>query len=264
MSPEKRLQHIELSLGDLRSQLRQHALYDNLKTVDDVRKFTECHVFAVWDFMSLLKSLQVNLTNTQVPWTPATSPALTRFVNEIVHEEESDVNELDQPMSHFEMYLQAMQQLGADTHEIKAFIQMIQSGKSVNNSLSRCRVPDEVIEFVKATFSIIETGKPHIIASAFTFGREDLIPDMFIAIMERAATDGDHYTKFTYYLKRHIELDGDDHGPLALQMIATLCGDDDQKWIETLEIAKYALKMRIQLWNGVNRLLLGKQPLVLA
>ena len=254
------LQKIQEEIAPLRVKLIQHKMYANIKTLEDFQGFMEQHIFAVWDFMSLLKSLQRGLTSVEVPWSPIGSPTTRRFINEIVLGEESDMDENGVVASHFELYLDAMEQIGANTTEIKKLIRLIEGGKTISDALSAVAIQKETKEFVLFTFSMIETRELHKIASIFTFGREDLIPDMFIEILREMKEQGQkNITKLLYYLERHIEIDAGDHGPISLKMIEELCQNDTKKWDEVLESAKSALEYRIRLWDGVQKVLNVKQ-----
>lgn len=237
-----------------RSTLLHHPLYSQIKSIDELRKFTQVHVFAVWDFMSLLKSLQELLTCTTSPWTPSPHPNTRYLINEIVLAEESDEYIDGRRLSHYEMYLDAMGHISAETSQIRTFVQALHSGVSIWKAIDNLAVDNRIKNFLYFTFDVIERGQPHEIASAFTFGREDLIPDMFTSILKKIEP---HFPDINmrpliYYFERHIELDGDEHGPLALQMIKELGGHDNKKWIEMQMIAKQSLQKRIQLWDAIS------------
>ena len=190
-----RIEALENKLTPFRASLKRHPLYRSLQNIDDVKLFSEFHVYAVFDFMSLLKALQLQFTCVSLPWLPTGSGAVARFINEIVHGEESDINEIGEPMSHFEMYLDAMKQLGASTKGIETFVTALRKNKNVQKALEIANAPKAAQDFVNYTFSIVETKEAHKIAASFTFGREDVIPDMFIAILEEAKTSGHDYDK---------------------------------------------------------------------
>ena len=200
--------------------------------------------------MSLLKALQIELTCVSIPWVPRKKGKLTQFINEIALAEESDVDLSGESKSHFEMYLDAMGRMGSDTQKIEIFMSKIIQNMPVSEALDFAEVPDAVKSFVKVTFDTIYSNDAHKIASAFTFGREDLIPDMFIEIIQQTH-EQESFKDFLYYLNRHVELDGDSHGPLSLEMIVELCGDDQQKWSEVLATAKASLEVRISLWDYI-------------
>lgn len=235
-----------------RTALLGHPLYDRLRTLEDLAQFMECHVFAVWDFMSLLKALQQRLTCVQVPWVPVGDNQVRRLVNEIVLGEESDRAPDGTPSSHYELYLQAMQEAGADTAAVQGFIQQLQQGAGIAEALAASGVPDCVAEFVRHTFDVIAGGKPHVIAAAFTYGREDLIPAMFHELVARLEAEFPGRLQILrYYLDRHIQLDGDEHGEMGRTMVELLCEGNPQRETEARHAALEALTARLRLWDGI-------------
>lgn len=232
-----------------RSEVIKHPIYSQLKTLQDVNTFTENHVFAVWDFMSLLKNLQRNLTCVEVPWVPRGSVESRRLINDIVLVEESD--ELgDGFISHFELYVNGMEQAGADIKPITDFLNRIRNGAGVREALDDASVPPAAAAFVATTWNFIENAPLHCQAAAFAFGREDLIPEMFDQVIKIDDQNG-RLATFRDYLARHIEVDGEQHTPMAMAMLADLCGDDKTKWDECAETVVGALRARLDLWEDI-------------
>lgn len=254
MKPVEQSEELQIMAERLRPlylRLANHELYQSFETMEDLHVFMESHVFAVWDFMSLLKTLQRALTCVEVPWVPSKFPASRRLVNEIVLGEESDLYGT-RPVSHFELYVGAMRECGASTGSIEDFLGRLRAGAVWSIALAMCGAPEAAYRFVQSTFAIIESGRLHAIAAAFTFGREDLIPDMFRGfVREQDTMLSGRLATLRWYLDRHIEVDGEEHGPMALQMVSELCGTDSVKWSEAAEAAETALRARIALWDGV-------------
>lgn len=240
------------AIAPVRQQIVQHPLYRHMQQVDDIRVFMQYHVFAVWDFMSLLKSLQQQLTCTAIPWVPRGSAASRFLINEIVTGEESDIAPDGTRLSHFELYLRAMEQVGADTQPMRQCLHQLQSGQSINSVLQTASIPAAAQNFMQYTFDLIFQAPVHIQAAVFTFGREDLIPDMFLALVNDLDRQfPGQISLFKYYLERHIEMDGDHHSHQGMQMVQELCGADTVKWQEAALAAKTALEKRLLLWEGI-------------
>jgi pyrroloquinoline quinone (PQQ) biosynthesis protein C len=243
------IDQLENRISEARNEVVGHALYARLRDREAIRTFLEHHVFAVWDFMSLLKSLQRNLTCVAVPWVPTGPTGSRRLINDIVLVEESD--ELRGGfISHFELYVAGMGEAGADTTAIDAFIALVRAGATVESALVEASVPAPAAAFVALTWDIIATAPVHCQAAAFAFGREDLIPDMFQQVVTVNESVGGLDT-FVDYLARHIEVDGEEHTPMAMQMLADLCGDDQAKWDECAQTVTRALTARAKLWDGI-------------
>jgi hypothetical protein len=246
------INRINNNILNLKNKIASHKLYSAIKNIDDINIFMESHVFAVWDFMSLLKSLQNQLTCTSVPWIPKGNANTRYLINEIVCGEESDIDASGNRISHFELYLSAMLETGANTENIQKFMTELKLTGSLEYSLMSIRISNTVKKFVNHTFSIINSNKPHIQAAVFTFGREDLIPDMFLSFVNDLNNlNNKKLSIFKYYLERHIEVDGGHHSKLALDMVVDLCKENPNFWEDVELAAIKSLEMRLALWDDI-------------
>jgi hypothetical protein len=246
------IERLKAEIEPIRQQIVHHPLYHHIKTIEHLHIFMEHHVYAVWDFMSLLKSLQRSLTCIDLPWVPVGSATTRYLINEIVVGEESDVDQNGLRLSHFELYLSAMEQSGADTAVIRKFIQAIAEGQQIQSAAASASVSPAALSFMSNTFDVIHHKPTGVQAAVFTFGREDLIPDMFLhLIKELNNTLSGKLGILEYYIERHIEVDGGHHSHLAYQMTSELCGGDDAKWQEATQAAKKSLAARLYLWDSI-------------
>lgn len=222
-------------------QLGLHPIYSRLNSLKNIQIFMKYHAFAVWDFMSLLKSLQRKVTCVELPWNDSNfDPELVRLVNEIVLGEESDIDREGKAMSHYSLYLNAMEELGANKSLIETF----------SKNLDFDSLPLELRQVVRYHLDLALNGEVHQVAASFFYGREKLIPDIFSPIVKVLKGSGYKESRFQYYLERHIELDGDEHGPMALKCMELL-GDTKELRAEILKTAEESLMMREKLWDFI-------------
>lgn len=245
-----KIEQLEAKLSQCHTDVSNHAMYKEVRTMDELHIFMESHVFAVWDFMSLLKSLQRTITCVEVPWRPSIYPKdVVRMINEIVLGEESDLDQDGNPMDHFTMYLKSMNEVQVSTGPITQFL----------NDLDFQILRPAVREFVRFNIELAQKGKPHEVAAAFLYGREKLIPDMFTNILKEFNESSLKYPCLTYYLERHIELDGGEHSILAKKCLESLCDNDSSKWMEAYKAGIQSLELRMRMWDEVLMLIQSKR-----
>lgn len=240
-------------IRELQQQLNRHPIYAEIKDRDDLRVFMSHHVFSVWDFMSLIKYLQQVVAPTTTPWMPRGNPALRYFINQLVLEEESDSIETDtgpRYSSHFEFYCRAMDEIGADGGLAGRFLERVNK-QGLDQALYSDLVPLPARYFTETTFCFIREDKPHAAAAALAVGRERVIPEMFRRLIHDMGIGPDQAPAFHNYLRRHIQLDEDFHGPLSLQLLEALCEDDPTRLDEAATAAEEAVCARIRFWDGV-------------
>jgi Protein of unknown function (DUF3050) len=248
------------SLAAARERLNNHPVYRAVADMPALQVFMAHHVYSVWDFMSLLKFLQHLIAPAGSPWMPVGDPMLRRFINELVLEEETDEAPLPNGemayASHFELYLEAISDLGGDTSGPLAFLDLVRT-QGVEAALAKGKVPEPSRRFMRTTFGFIATGKPHVIGAALALGRESIIPPMFRALMAKMGIPAERAPRFHYYLERHIHLDEDFHAPMSLRLLESLCGDDGERAAEAIDAAGQAIEARIAFWDGVLEALPG-------
>ncbi len=243
---------LKRTLSEKKSELSRHPVFCEIDSLPVLRRFMETHVFAVWDFMSLTKRLQQELTCVRLPWLPPVDPAAARLINEIVLGEESD-DRLDHGhYSHFELYLDAMREVGASTAAIEHFVRLQQEGVDYATALQGAGASEAARHFVRDTLEVALNAPAHRVAAAFLHGRESVIPLMFQQILDAWGIGAEQAPTFRYYLQRHIEVDSEDHGPAAEQLLARLVNQDPQREQEVYHAAIAAVDSRVALWDRLR------------
>lgn len=240
---------------DLRDALHTHRVFDAIRDMESLRAFMQVHVFAVWDFMSLAKRLQRDLTCVELPWMPPADIEAAHLINEIILGEETDTGPDGRPISHLDLYLAAMREVGADTRPFQQFLSLVRDRVPVENALGRVGAPGCVIDFVNHTLRVAIGERTLVVMANFFYGRENVIPGMFQRLLDNWGLDRLDAPCFVYYLDRHIELDGDAHGPAAESIIDRALQREPDLTGAVRKAAITCLTARKRLWDGTERLL---------
>ena len=261
--PERRNEYIERSnrtnelsssADDIETKRRhmvEHPVFTAIRDMKSLRVFMEAHVFAVWDFMSLVKRLQRDLTCIEVPWLPPRDRQAAQLINQIVLGEETDIGPHGEPVSHLELYLGAMREVGANTACFERFLKAVASGAPLAKAFEHAAVAPFIQEFTSHTLQIAERAPSLAVMANFFYGREDVIPRMFSNLLKKWRIGADKAPMFVYYLNRHIEVDSDQHGPAAKAILAAATGNDPRRRFEILNTACQSIEARIKLWDGL-------------
>jgi hypothetical protein len=239
-------------LTQKKAELSAHPIFSEINSMPVLQRFMETHVFAVWDFMSLTKRLQQELTCVRLPWLPPRDPQAARLINEIVLGEESDDRPAQGHYSHFELYLDAMREVGASTAVVERFVALQKEGVGYDVALQSVDVDPAAAQFVRNTLHTALHAPGHSVAAAFLHGRESVIPQMFQRILDDWGIGIEQAPTFRYYLERHIEVDSEDHGPAAEKLLARLVDGDAQREEDVYASALAAVESRIALWDGLR------------
>lgn len=238
-------------LVECRQKLMGHPIYNAIGTEAQLRIFMERHVFAVWDFMSLVKKLQQIYTCSHIPWFMPSDPVAARLINQIVLDEESDLDKDGNPSSHLNLYLLAMKDIGCNTSQFIDFIWSLRCGSSLNDSLLKADAPYYVARFVKTSIDVAVNQSVHSLIAFFLFGREEPIPQMFEKVTCSSIAKPLLSDNFAHYLERHIQADATEHAPAAARVLISTLGRSSTAWEIALDSGKLAIAERISLWDGI-------------
>lgn len=248
-------------IQELRYKLINHQVYQLITSKKALKIFMESHVVAVWDFMSLVKSLQFTICGNTLPWVPPINSSAARLINEIVLGEESDVVGSTYK-SHFELYLDAMREIGCNVDSILSIINNVRAYKGNNRYddsaikayINGSKLSPAAVEFASSTFATLRQPVA-VQAAVFFYAREKIIPDMFREIVGNLEQNGVPCKILLDYLSRHIQLDSELHGPLAEKLLNELYNGSFDLQQRSESYAASAIEARIKLWDEIaNRI----------
>jgi len=237
----------------------EHPVYRLLTTVPSVVRFMELQVWCVWDFMFLAKAVQRAVGCYEVPWVPPRDCSLVATINAIVGSEEADMGPDGTYQSHFEIYVAAMRQAGADTGPVGRAVELVREGVSTDEALRRAGAPDASRAFVGETLELC-VAAAHVRVAALCIGREELVPQMFTAMLSSGVSEDPRLGAFLWYVRRHVNLDSESHGPLSAKLFRRVVGLGRGQLQEAVEGGLRAVRARRRYLDAIHDVIQSSSP----
>lgn len=238
------------TVAQLQQRAVNHPILARLNSEEALARFMEFQVWCVWDFMVLTKAIQRGLDTGGQIWAPPANPEALRLINLILLSEETDIDEQGKTRSHLEIFVDAMKCAGADSRPIQRFIERLPYESDVLRLLSDVGAPRSATMFVKRTLADAAAPLATRVAS-FHFGRENLIPQMFIELARSPVWNSPKLAGMRWYIERHISLDTAEHSPLSLQLLKLVLGKDKHLWQEAEAAGVGAVRARIEYLDAI-------------
>jgi len=263
---DRRIYAIEFKCAPLLRLLKEHKLCTEVEELDDVKRFLEMHVFAVWDFMSLLKALQIQVTKVTAhsPWAPSRRAKIASLINEAVAHYEADTNEKGERQSNFQMYLDVMTALGAHTHRMRKCMNIVNHGAGLDKAMAFSGAPKGAENYVRSTFSLVDPKGLHKVAASLAFGRvKTILFERILEIVSNSPNASEEAkTKLRHYMNRQAELYTKYYRPLSFMIVEEICGDDEACWKEAEVAAILSVRARIALWDATHNMIFYRRAIL--
>lgn len=227
--------------------LERHKIYKLLNNQTSLANFMERHVVCVWVYHSLLRSLYQDIVSQLTDLNGDRSKECLRLITEIVLEEVVEDLGDGQYQSHLELYVEAMEDLGANITPILTFFDMLEKGYTTKRSLELANFPIEAVRYAKTILPLLKEP-PYKKAAALFYEGEPFIPDSFLTQVEVLLPKVPVNLLLDYF-EGHIEGLKRPGFSATGRLVEIFCASDKRYELQAEKIAEKVMKSRLELWN---------------
>ena len=234
--------------------LESHKLYERIYNEQALRLFVEHHVICVWAYNFLLRQIHQEVVALVHPLNSQAQKEAIRLVSKIILEEEVEEQHDGSLLSHLEIYLEAMQDLGADISPVVCFFDMQEAGYTWQEALKHANFSAPVALYARK-ISRLAQQPIHERAAALFYEGEPYIPDSFLEQLGQMGTKA-KVNRLLDYFERHIEGLKRPGFSASGRLVEIFCGDNELLNEDAEKAAEQAMKNRIELWDHLLELVM--------